>query len=163
MSKRTSYIFILSFVAVTILGIVVGAWLFVGQEKYVNEKTIALGEERQDEMDVKLSGLCPGMSRLYEINLRANSGDGFKITMAFERAEADSLAQFVDVEVRACGETVDSAKLSEYLDGKQISFPVKFDGVSEINVEIVYSMGRDVGDEAQNAEADFKIVISSER
>ncbi len=163
MSKKASYILILSLVVVTMVGIAIGIWSFVSQDKYINEKTIVLNEQPQTEMEVNLSGLCPGMSVSYEIHLKANEGDAFGITMDFEKTDTDSLAQFVDVEVRLSGEKIDGAKLSEYLGGKQITFPTKFDSTSEIDIEIVYSMGIDVGDDAQNTTADFNIILSAER
>ncbi len=163
MSKRTSYILILSLVAITMIGIIIGVWSYVSQDKFVNEKTIVLNEQPQTEMEVSPSGLCPGMSVSYKIHLRANEGDSFGITMDFKKTDTDSLAQFVDVEVRLSGEKIDSAKLSEYLGGKQITFPIEFDGTSEIDIEIVYSMGIDVGDDAQNTTADFNIVLSAKK
>ncbi len=162
-SKKTSYLLILSLVVITMLGVVIGVWFYVSQDKFSNEKTIVLNEQPQTEMEVSLSGLCPGMSISYEIHLKANEGDSFGLTMDFKKTDADSLAPFVDVEVKLGGETLDGAKLFEYLDGKQITFPTEFVGTSNIDIEIVYSMGIEVGDEAQNTTADFNIVLSAKR
>ncbi len=163
MSKRTSYIFILSLVAITMIGIAIGIWNYSSQDKFINKKTIVLNEQPQTEMEVYLSGICPGMHVSYEIHLQANMGDAFDITMNFEKTDADSLAKFIDVEIRSNGERIDSAKLAAYLSGKQIAFPAKFDSTSDIEIEILYSMGLDVGDEAQNTAADFNIVLSAKR
>ncbi len=163
MSNKVSYILILSLVVVTMVGIAIGIWSFVSQDKYINEKTIVLNEQPQTEMEVDLSGICPGMSISYEIHLQANENDNFGITMDFEKTDSDSLARFVDVEVKLNGEKIDSAKLSDYLSGRQITFPLKFDDTSEIDIEVIYSMGLDVGDEAQNTTADFNIILSAER
>ncbi len=163
MSKRTSYILILSLVVVTMVGIGIGTWSYVSQDKFANEKTIVLNEQSQTEMEVNLSGFCPGMSVSYEMHLKANAGDVFDITMDFEKTDTDSLARFIDVEVRLNGEKIDSAKLSEYLNGKPLAFSAEFNSTSEIDVEIVYSMGLEVGDEAQNTMADFNIVLSAKR
>ncbi len=162
MSKRISCILILS-VVVTMIGIIIGVWIYVSQDKFADEKTIVLNEQPQTEMEVSLSGLVPGVSVSYEIHLKANEGGSFGITMDFEKTDSDSLAPFVDVEVRLSGEKIDGAKLSEYLGGKQIIFPAKFDDTSEIDIEIVYSMSIDVGDDAQNTTADFNIVLSAKR
>ncbi len=140
-----------------------GVWTYVSQDKFANEKTIVLNEQPQTEMVVYLSGLCPGMRVSYEIHLKANEGDRFGITMDFEKTDTDSLAQFVDVEIRLSGEKIDGAKLSEYLGGRQITFPTEFDSTSEIDIEIVYGMGIDVGDDAQNTTADFNIILSAKR
>ncbi len=163
MSKKTSYILILSLVVVTMVGIVVGVWSYVSQDKFINEQTIVLNEQPQTEMEVNLSGICPGMSMSYKIHLKANEGDYFDITLDFTKTGTDSLAQFVDVEVRLGGEKIESAKLSEYLNGKQVAFPLEYDDTSEIDIEIVYSMGLEVGDDAQNTTADFNIVLSAKR
>ncbi len=163
MSKKASNILILSLVAVTIIGIIVGIWVHTSQQKFINEKTFFLNEKERTELDVRLSGVYPGMSVPYTVKLKANKGDSFNLTVDFQKVGKDSLASFIDVELFVNSEKIDSAKLSEYLSGRQVDFSVDFDGTENAEVEIVYSMGLDVGDEAQNTAADFDVVISAER
>ncbi len=163
MTKKACYILIIALIVVTMVGIVIGVCNDISEDKLSKQKTIVLNEQTQTEMEVNLSGICPSMTVSYKINLKANKGDSFDITMDFEKTDTDSLAPFVDVEIRLKDESLDSAKLSEYLEGRQITFPAKFDSDAEIDIEIVYSMGLDVGDEAQNTTADFNIVLFAER
>ncbi len=163
MNTRVSYNIIKALIVITMISIVIGVWGYESQDEFANEQTIVLNEQPRTEMEVSLSGLVPGMSVSYEIHLKADEGDSFGITMDFEKTDKDSLARFVDVEVRSSGEKIDGAKLSEYLGGRQITFPTEFDSTSEIDIEIVYSMGIDVGDDAQNTTADFNILLSAKR
>ncbi len=163
MSKKVSYILILSLVLVTVAGISIGTWNYTSQDKFIDEKTIILQEQSQAEMEINLSGICPGMTVSYEIHLQANENDYFDITLDFQKTTSDSLAQYIDVEIKLHGEKVDSAKLSDYLGGKQSTFPIQFDHTTAMDIEIVYIMGLDVGDEAQNTTADFTILLSAER
>ncbi len=163
MSKRASYILILSVVAVTIAVLVFGMISFSSGKKFADEKTVVIGENTQTEMEVSLTGFYPGASKSYQIHMKANKGDKFKVTMDFEKTGEGSLAKFVDVEVIVDGEQADKAKLAEYLDGREISFSAEFEDTKTVEVEIVYSMATTVGDEAQNTAADFDIKLSSER
>lgn len=164
MSKKTSNILIISLIVVTIAGIVIGVWNYTSQDAYINEKTITLADDVQsEEMKVNLSGIAPGVKATYTLNLQANSGDSFDAVMDFEKTGADSLAPYIAVEILVDGESVGNGSLAELLDGKQFNFHIDFDGTTAVEVEIIYSMGLDVGDEAQGTSADFDMILTSTR
>ncbi len=163
MSKAAVYILILSLVLLTSVGAVLGIWNYTSGEKFANGKTIVLNEETKTEMEVNLSGICPGDSTSYGIHLEARESDLFDVTMNFKKTGQDSLARFIDVTVKLDGENISTAKLTDYLDGKSIAFPTDFDGRSTVKLEIVYSMDLEVGDEAQNTAADFNVILTATR
>ncbi len=163
MSKRTEYILIISFIVLTIVGIVFGIVAFCGQDAYANEKTIVLEDKVQSEMKVSLTNIVPGESCNYSLHLKANKGDKFDVVMDFEKTDADSLAKFIDVDIIVNGESIGMSTLAELLEGKQIKFIADFDGTKTVEVEIIYSMSVDIGDEAQHTSADFNILLTSKR
>ncbi len=157
--KLLSLIFIVVLSAVTLVDLGYFVWKRMQKRSFSNEKTIYLNETEQTEMEVHLSGLCPGDNASYELRLKAIEDAAFDIVMSFDETGASSLAPFVDVEIRLQGEKIDGGKLSEYLEGKLVSFSTRFDSTTQINLEISYGMGLDVGDEAQNTTADFSITL----
>ncbi len=160
--KLLSLIFIVVLSTVTLVDLGYFVWKRMQSQSFASEKTIRLDETEQTEMEVHLSGLCPGDSTSYTLHLKAREGEDFSVLMSFDKSGASNLAPFVDVEICLQGEKIDGGKLSEYLNGKIVTFPTRFDGGSQIDVEISYSMGLEVGDEAQNTTADFSIVLSKQ-
>ncbi len=162
-SKAISYILTLSLVVMTVIGIVIGVYNKVGEQKLQNETTIELGEQKQTEMKIDLTGIHPGDSTSYKINLNANKGDAYISSITFEKTGTDSLAPFIDVEIKIGDERIDGARLSDYLGGRRAEFTADFSDTDSLQVEIIYSMSVDIGDEAQNTTADFKTVLNVER
>ncbi len=163
LNKRTETILTVSLVAITAIGLLIGTWLYVSQDKYINRKVLVLSDKEQTEMEVWLGGIAPGVDMSYTIDLKANRGDGFDVLMQFEPDVGNSLAKFLDVEVLVEGQSVGKGSLIEFLDGRSLSFRADFKNKPRVEVTFIYSMGIDVGDEAQGATADFDIILTSKR
>ncbi len=125
--------------------------------------TIVLNEEERTELSVSLTDMHPGQTQSYTIRLRAKEGESYTVNMAFVSSGADSMAPFVDVEVSVGGQKVQSANLKDCLGGEAVAFPTSFEGGRTVDVQVTYSMSAEVGDEAQNTTADFRIVLTAER
>ncbi len=163
MKKRISYLLIMMLVVVTEIGLSVGVWNYTSKQSLSKETTIVLNKQEQSvsEMAVNLTGICPGESVSYEICLKAKDGDTFNVEIDFEKTGEDSLAKFIDVTIMLGETEVGTAKLDEYLKGKRVTFEAQFNGEQTLNVEIVYDMKPEVGDEAQNTIANFKVSLTA--
>ncbi len=129
-----------------------------------NNETIIVNEEEYTEFKVSLSDIAPGVEQVYFLPMTVTEGGNYQVTFAFENTgEEDSLSKYLDTEIRLNDEKVDGAKLSELLAGKQVVMPLELEKGAEVEVEIVYVMGLDVGDEAQNTKASFKLTLTVER
>ncbi len=159
-SKKATAMIIFVVMVVSTLAIVLVIWWDRTQQAVVDDVTIILDGETQKELDVTLSDFLPGDSKSYTVQMKNGAEDALTVEMSFEKADTDSLASFIDVEISVNDEKVDSAKLSEYLQGKTIPFPTEFIAGSTHEVEIKYSMSIDVGDEAQKTTADFQVVFN---
>ncbi len=157
--KVLSLIFIVLLSVITVADLGYFIWKRTQKKAFTNEKTIDLNETTQTEMEVHLSGLCPGDSASYELHLKAEEGASFEIVMSFDETGESSLAPFLDVEIRLHDEKIDEGKLYDYLHGKLVTFPTRFDSGTQIDLTITYAMGLEVGDEAQNTTADFSITL----
>ncbi len=155
--------FALCFITLAVL--VFGVWVFTSHDKYLNKSTVNLsnGDEVNAELGVDLGSLYPGASLSYTFNLKANKGDGFNITASFIEKGPTTIKEYVNVEIRLNGERIDSDSLNAYLGGKTVNFRAEFGNTNLQEVELIYTMSAEVGDEAQGATADFDINISAKR
>ncbi len=160
-SKIIGRILVLFLCVLTLGGIGVAAWTLAGQDKLTDDKTVIINDKTYTEMDVELNGIVPGDKITNSFTLKANKGDSYFTTIEFKKDGSDSLAKFIDVDVFVNKERLSSAKLKEHIDGKKISFEADFSESEELEIEIVYSMGIDVGDEAQSTTADIKLILTS--
>ncbi len=163
MKKKIEFILIASLIILTCVGIVFGICNLVSQGAYINEKSITLRDNTTSEMEIQLLDIAPDTQSEYTINLKANKGDSFDVTLDFVKTGADSLAQYIDVDVTVNGESVGKSILSQLLDGKQINFCADFSDSKKNEVVIAYKMDADVGDEAQATSADFDVILTSKR
>ncbi len=153
-------------IATFVLGLVgIMSWViwYVGQEEYVAAEYIKINGEMQTELDVSIPELYPGSQSSYTLQLKAEEEGEFTVSLQFQSEGNVALAKYVDVEVR-CGEkSAAKGKLSSYIDGAEITLPDTLSEQATMQLEIIYSMAQDVGDEAQGATADFKILLSARR
>ncbi len=163
MTNKISLILIMSLTVLTMLGLSIGAWNYIGEQKLSEEKTVEIDGETQTEIEVNLSDFYPGVSKSFKTNLNGNKSDRFDIEIKFEKTGADTLAKFINVTIAVNGETISTSELEELLKGNSLCFSADFQDKSLISLEITYSMSIDTGDEAQNTSAEFAILINSTR
>ncbi len=138
-------------------------WYFISQNDTAYEQYAVLGDGFHTVTASDLEEIYPGAEVKYNLKLIAKQKDEYHMTLRFHKTDASPLGEFVRVELRVNGEPLDSDMLANYLSGKEIVFTADLTQERMMELEIVYSMGAEIGDEAQNAEANFDIVISSER
>ncbi len=146
--------------AVTTVSVGTVAWVYKNRKEDATEKTVVLNGNAQEEMSVKLTDIYPGYTTSYQIRLKGEKDKSYSVTVSFEEAGEVTMAPFVDVSVNYGGKTVGGGKLSELLEGKEATLQADFSSSTTQEVEIVYSMSEEVGDEAQNTVADFEVVLT---
>ncbi len=136
------------------------AWIVhkKSQQDTLDARVVIEGVEKK-ELSVSLEDFCPGYSTSYSVLLQGK--ENLRLQIAFRPEEEVSLAPYIDVQILWDTECLSQGKLSEYLAGKETEFVGNFTQVSEQEIQIVYSMGLDIGDEAQNAVAEFKLILDS--
>ncbi len=139
-----------------------GVWQYVAMNAYA-DKIIKLGEETQEtDIPVELSGFAPGVSRSYDILLKSVKGENYDVEIKFDVKEGDpiGLAPFIDLEIKLEDEVVASGNLKEFLDGNiKVVFGLPFKDTRRRDLTISYIMSQNVGDDAQNTEAKFDIIL----
>ncbi len=164
MIKKLSIVLIVALATLTVAGVVVGIIVYnKNNDLLANNETIIVNEKEYTEFNVDLAGIAPGDIQSYIIPMTVTEAGQYDVVLAFEKGELDSLAKYLDAEIKLNGEKIDGANLSEYLQGKQTVIELDLEESTRVEVEIVYAMGLDVGDEAQNTKADFKLTLTVER
>lgn len=129
-------------------------------------------EDERNVIEVKLSdgaaeilfeglALVPGGECEYEIELKKDNADTYDLTMDFIEAEESPLKNFVRVKILAGDSVLHDDLLANVFDGEGIVLPVDFNGDKNTRLKIVYYMPIEVGNEAKNAEALFKLVLTA--
>ena len=164
MNKKTVFIIIS---ALLMLGLMASMLLMLMMKAHVNfPKNIKVREDgvTEDVFAIRDLQLCPTESKEYEIDLFCDASGDYNITMAYGERKQGTMKHYVDVVVKANGETVYQGKLSKLIDGKEI---VSFDGTllaeHPLTVTVTYTMPYETGNEAQGTSADFDIHLKIQK
>ena len=164
MNKKTVFIIIS---ALLMLGLMASMLLMLMMKAHENfPKNIKVREDgvTEDVFAIRDLQLCPTESKEYEIDLFCDASGDYNITMAYEERKQGTMKHYVDVVVKANGETVYQGKLSKLIDGKEI---VSFDGTllaeHPLTVTVTYTMPYETGNEAQGTSADFDIHLKIQK
>ena len=102
-------------------------------------------------------GLSPGERCEYSVKLNSSVIDTASVSFDFTEIGDSLMKDYVYVTVEADGEEIYRALLSDCLLGEKIIFDYK--KLTE-EFKIIYSMPESVGNEAQNTEAHFELLIT---
>ena len=105
--------------------------------------------------------LIPGEQREYTISLRSDL-DG-QYTLAFDPVEEGdkTLKHYARVKMEADGEIICDKLLSEFFEGEPILLQCYLTDDEAYDVKFTYYMPIEIGNEAENASADFDIIITA--
>ena len=121
--------------------------------------TIEYGET--EIVEFEKFGLVPGESTEYTLHLSTTDGPTRYIIMEFSEREDSPLADFVRVKILVKGEEVCDELLVDLLNGAEVTFEGDLYS-EEIEVTLVYYMPTEVGNEAENTDAWFNVIITAQ-
>lgn len=105
--------------------------------------------------------LSPGEQSQYTISLKKGEIERYEVSLHFEATGSATIAKYTDVRVEMNGELLCERKLSECFNDEALTFDCDFSDQEKYDVTVIYSMPKDVGNEAQNAQADFVLNITA--
>lgn len=159
MTKKLTYIAIIVFVVLAVAGIAIGSVVLSGQNSFEKNVTLSQDDVTQEELSVSLKGLYPGKSVEYTVRFGGGAAKKYDLELAFLPKGETSLSPYIDLEVELNGEIVSTQRLSEYFEGEAVRFVMDMKDESTSALIFRYRMPLEVGNEAQNTKADFKIDI----
>lgn len=156
------YILLAAIAAVMILGVVILAVVISTGDDFVHNITLAENGRTMQKLEFSVSGLAPGGSREYTLNLKSQVDAHYSIALDFAEQGDGALKNFVDVTI-LCGEQSHTYSLADLFEGKTTQFDLDIGRGRSAVITITYSMPQSVGNEAQGATADFVINLTAER
>ena len=158
MNKKTVFIIIS---ALLMLGLMASMLILLVMNAHEDfSKNIKVREDgvTEDVFTVRDLRLSPNQSKEYEVDLVCDASGAYNITLEYEEKQHGTMKHYVDVVVKANGETVHEGKLSSLMDKHEI---VSFDGnlfaKKPLTVTVIYTMPYEIGNEAQGTSADFNV------
>ncbi len=145
-----------------LIGIVLMAWAyFIHREKTVIKVDLGLSES------IKFEELCllPGEQCDYDLKFVKNgSENSYELTLKFrelETKEEHRLQEFAYARIEAGGEILYDELLIDAFEDEGLTLTVNFKEDINTELKILYYLPIDVGNEAQNAEALFELLITA--
>ena len=128
----------------------------------VHDVTLDDNQVTHDSLNFSVNGLLPGQERGYTVNLKGTRSGNYAVSLEFVEKNEGALKNYIDVTVR-CGENERIYKLSELLGGTTVSITCKVTAAQPTVIQVIYTIPQEVGNDAQNATADFVINLTAEQ
>lgn len=118
---------------------------------------------KQDEYRVEFEHLniVPGSEVTYTVSLKGHRDEECDVFLSFSDSDsALTLKEYVYAKVTLNGEVVCDELLKDLFEKDRVELSYKFKNGEKYQLLVTYYMPLHVGDEAQNAEASFDLVIT---
>ncbi len=123
---------------------------------------IDLGSSEPHTVSFDELGLRPGESCEYILSLNSENAKKYALRFSFEDTDPElTLKDHAYIRIENNGEILYDAKLSDLFAQKDIDVDIDLTNAKKDEIKIIYYMPEDVGNEAQNAEADFNLTITA--
>ena len=124
--------------------------------------TVSADGVTQETLEIKDLSLVPGDKVEYEISLTITASATYHLTLDFSEEKDGGLKQFVNTTIKLDEKEVSSDKLSAFLSGKKMDEKLAAEEGQVLSLKIIYDMGIEVGDEAQETYSDFDVALTIE-
>ena len=105
--------------------------------------------------------LIPGESCSYTFRLKGDVAKEYDVHLRFEETEEKTLKNFAFVRIETNGQVLCDELLATAFEGEGIELHVDLSQAKQQDLIITYYMPLEVGNEAQNAEAIFDLLITA--
>lgn len=144
--------------------ILIGVALTIYMLSTVNKYDIIKVNIKDDATQVvEFQDLCliPGEKCEYTISLGSDTADKYNVELAFHETVENTLKNYVHIKIEANGEIVCDQLLATLFDNSNITLAVDLTEDKKNDIKIIYYLPEEIGNEAQNAEANFELLITA--
>lgn len=121
---------------------------------------VKISENGEETVKFESLSMVPGKETEYTVLLYSEIEGKCRVSLTFEKGEKCELENYVYAVVEAETGVVCDMLLAELFEAGEICFDCEFVGKEPAEVNITYYMPENVGNEAQDSEAAFELVIS---
>ena len=161
MSPKISRIFLIALSA-----FLIGAAALCGVVLSMNESpdtvTVIIRESTFETLRFSDLSLLPGEECSYDVELKADRAQSYRLVLDFSEHGEKTLKNFARVKIISNGTEICDELLADVFSDDPITLDVDFAKSKNTNLNIVYYLPIDVGNEAKNAEADFELLITAQ-
>lgn len=143
-----------------LIGIALSIYLHTASKRK-NIININIDGNETKNVEFKNLSMVPGEKIEYIINLKSEVVKECKVTLRFQEIEEQNLKNYVYVQIVSNDEKISEQLLKNLLEDKEIVIPVDFTKEKKKEIKISYYLPEEVGNEAQNAEASFELLITT--
>ena len=145
-----------------VVGVVLMTWMLTTEdERSVIEVQLFDGRSSTEEIKFEGLALVPGEECEYEIVLKSESDDSYNVGFDFVETAESPLKNFARVKILLNDTVVRDELLDTAFTGEDLVLPVEFAQEKIITLKVVYYLPLEVGNEAKNAGAQFKLVLTA--
>ena len=160
--KSTFILITLVTLSVSLLtGAAFATYFLLNSDRVDNIHDINLTVNGQERVEFKDLMMIPGESVEYDINLTSEMNAEAYVTLQFIRDESavGGLEKYAYARIELEGEVLRDALIGELMEKEPIMFRCKLETENIHKLKVTYYMPESVGNEAQNAEASFELLI----
>lgn len=125
-----------------------------------NTISIRLEEGKTEELEFEDLCLIPGESTEYVVKIRNYTTDNYDLKLDFIETEERTLKNYLRVKIEADGKQVCDELLCTVFD-KDLNIPIDSREKKTVELHILYYLPYEVGNEAEETEALFKLEITA--
>ncbi len=146
--------------ALILIGVMLLGWMYSNKDAK-SEIVVKLGEGETELVEFERLSLVPGEECTYTVRLKKSDVNQYKLKLDFVETEEGTLKNSARVKILSNGESVYDQLLATAFDSNGIFLHVDFAEEKNTELEIVYYLPLDVGNEAKNAEAMFELQFTA--
>ena len=144
-----------------LLGVLMTAWIYLKKEDQ-DVIRVHLSSGETETINFESLHLVPGDSCEYVIKLTDDNFPRYDLKLDFvDSAEKETLKTYARVKIIADGAVILDDLLATVLKNDDIILPVDLNAGKNAELKIVYYLPLEVGNEAKNAEAVFKLLLTA--
>ena len=143
-----------------IVGIALMTWMLATEDER-NNIIVKLSDGGSEIVEFEALALVPGEQCEYMVKLKNTNADEYDLSLDFVEIEEGTLKNFARVKIISGDETVYDELLCDALEDENITFPIDFNVFRNTEFKIVYYLPIEIGNEAENAEALFKLILTA--
>lgn len=157
--SRAARILLVALAIMILLGVALTVYFLT-----VDKRVIKVRIEPDETQQIHFDAIClrPGEQCEYTVELSCEYSKQYRLTLAFsDREPTQTLKNYAHVRVEKDGEVVCDQLLADMFEQGGVTTQIDFTDGAKNDIRIVFYMLETVGNEAQNAEADFDLLLTA--
>lgn len=158
--RKTANVILIVLSALILIGVILTVYLMTADKNIIK---VSIDSEEAQEINFTDLELRPGESCEYTLIFRDTLNARYLVELDFRDCEPTyTLKDYARLRIEHGGEVLCDDSLSSVFAGEALKLTVDFSEDKKNEFKIIYYMPEDVGNEAQNAEADFTLFVTAD-